>query len=52
MLPYQTHGISNQVLVFMRDVKMFAPQTDILVKSAIFENNPAGKWFGLRIFVP
>ena len=52
MLPYQTPGISNQVLVFMRDMKMFASRMDILVKSAIFYNTPAEKWFGLRIFVP
>ena len=51
MLPYQTPGISNQALVFMRDVKMFASWTDIFVKSAIFDNTPAEKWFGPRIFV-
>ena len=43
MLPYQTPGISNQALVFMRDVKMFASWMDILVKSAIFDNTPAKK---------
>ena len=46
MPPHQTPGISNQALVFMTDVKMFAQRTDILVKSAIFNSNPAGKWFG------
>ena len=49
ILPYQTPGISNQALVFMRDVKMFTSRTDILVKkSAIFYNTPAKKWFGPR----
>ena len=52
MLPYQTPEISNQALVFMRDVKMFASLTDISVKSAIFDNIPAGKWFGPRFCVP
>ena len=52
MLSYQTPGISNQALVFIRDVKMFAYQTDILAKSAICDNTPAGKWFGLTISVP
>ena len=50
MLPHQTPGISNQAQVFIRDVKMFASRTDILVKSAIFDNTPAGKWFGPRFF--
>ena len=40
---YQTPGISNQALAFTRDVKMFASRTDILVKSAIFDNTPAKK---------
>ena len=31
---------------------MFPLWTDILVKSAIFDNTPAEKWFGLRILVP
>ena len=52
MLPYQTPGVLNQALVFMRDVKMFASRTDILIKSAIFDNTPAKKWFGPRICVP
>ena len=52
MLPYQTPGISKQALVFMRDVKMFASWTSILVKSAIFDNTPAETWFGPRFFVP
>ena len=50
MLPHQTPGISNQALVFMRDVKIFTSRTDILVKSAIFDNTPAEKWFGPRFF--
>ena len=33
-----TSGISNQALVFVRDVKIFTSQTDILVKSTIFDN--------------
>ena len=45
-------GISNQALVFMRDVKMFAERTDILAKSVILGNAPAEKWFGLRFVVP
>ena len=52
MLAHQTPGISNQALGFMRDVKMFASRTDILVKSAIFDNTPAEKWFGPKGFVP
>ena len=49
MFPHQTPGISNQALVFMRDVKMFASRTDISVKSAIyFYNTPAEKWFRPR----
>ena len=44
--------ISNQAVVFMRDVKKFASQTDISVKSAIFDNTPAERWFGLKMFVP
>ena len=52
MLPHQTPGIANQAQVFMRDVKMFASRTDILLKSAIFGNAPAGKWFGPRFVVP
>ena len=52
MLSYQTPGISNQTLVFMRDVEMFASRTDILVKSAIFDNTPSEKGFGPRIVVP
>ena len=40
MLPYQTPRISNQAVVFIRDVKMFESRTDILVlKSAIFDNS-------------
>ena len=31
---------------------MFASRTDILVKSAIFDNTPAEKWFSPRLFVP
>ena len=50
MLPYQTPGNSNQALVFMRDVKMFASRTAILVKSANFDNTHAEKWFGPRLF--
>ena len=52
MLSYKKRGISNQVLVFMRDVKIFVSQTDILAKSAIFDNTPVEKWFDPRIFVP
>ena len=52
MLPYQTPGISNKALVFMTDVKMFASRTESLLKSAMFDNTPAGKWFGPRIYVP
>ena len=37
MLPYQTPGILNQALVFMRDVKMFGSRTDIwFLKSVNF----------------
>ena len=46
MLPYQTPGISNQALVFMRDVKMFASRTDMLVKGVIFDNTPAEFFLG------
>ena len=49
-LLYQTPGISNQALVFVRDIKMFTSRTDILAKSAIFDNTPAEKWFGPSIF--
>ena len=52
MLPYQTPGILNQAVVFMRDVKMFALRTDILVKNAIFDNTPAEKRYGPKILVP
>ena len=52
MLPHQKPGISNQALVFMRDVKEFASRMDILVKSAILNNTPVEKWFGPRFFVP
>ena len=31
---------------------MFASRMDILVKSVIFDNTPAEKWFGPRFFVP
>ena len=43
MLSYQTPGISNQALVFMRDVKMIAKRTDVLAKSAIFDDTPVEK---------
>ena len=46
MLPHQTPGISNQAVVFMRNVKMFTSWTDILVKSNICDNTPVEKWFG------
>ena len=52
ILPYQTPGISNQALVLMIDVKIFAKRTDIVAKSAIFDHIPAGKWFSSRICVP
>ena len=51
MLPHQTPGISNQAQVFMRDVKIFASRTDILVKSATLYSTPAGKWSGPRFVV-
>ena len=52
MLPYHTPGISNQAIVFMRAVKIFASWMDILIKSASFDNTSAEKWFGPRIVVP
>ena len=38
-------GISNQALVFKRDVKLFVSRTDILVQSFIFDHTPAEKLF-------
>ena len=52
MLPYETPGNSNQLQVFMRDVKKLASRTDILAKCAIFDNTPADEWFGPKVFVP
>ena len=43
-------GISNQTLVFMTDVKMFALlRVDILGKGAIFTTPACGKLFGPTI---
>ena len=52
MLPCQTPKISNQALVFLRDVKMFASQMGHFGKKFNFYNNPVAKWFGSRICVP
>ena len=49
-LSYQTPRISNQALVFMRNVSLFASWMDILSKSAISDNIPAKQRFGPRIF--
>ena len=40
MIPYQTPGNSNQALLFMRDVKIFASGTDILAKKIKFWTTP------------
>ena len=42
--------ILNQALVYVRDVKKIVPRTDILAKSAMFDDTPAGKSFTPRIF--
>ena len=39
-LLYRTPEISNRDLVFLRDENNFVSQTDILAKSAIFDNTP------------
>ena len=42
-LPYQTPGIQNHALVFVRDVNIFTSLMDILAKSAILDNSPTKK---------
>ena len=45
-LPYKTPGISNQALVFVRNVKTSASQKNILA----FWQHPCQKWFNPSIF--
>ena len=52
IIPYQTPGISNQALIFMRDVKMFASRMDIGYKVQFLTTPLCKKWFGPRYFVP